>query len=337
MTEQTDKPPANPEKDAVASDPAAVTAPEKDKGTKLTDEQVQTYLTSHPDAWQNLKAPVKVDGKEMEVPLAAVRDGFQLRSASQARFEEAAAKEKDLAAREAKLAEQGDPVKQLLERLKPAPKPPETPLEGLDFANDPFTATPQLANVTRELYKQNQAQEAKLKEYEKQSSEVKALAEGARDAQRNYEIRVKTETDFEKANQHNPNFTARLVVRDGKYDYDYGKNKVVSMTTIALANSEVPDAILGGKVGNTMSLGEITDCVIADLDRQDAERRAATAAEKKARLKNLASVAPTGAVMPEAPSKTTILPTDDAKTIGEKTALIEREIREQMAADGFKG
>jgi len=335
MDEQTDKQNANPETGAEASDAAAGTAPVQ--GATPTDEQIQSYLASKPDALKNLKTKVKVDGREMDVPLSEVVSGYQLRSASQRRFEEAAAKEKELTAREAKLAEQGDPINQLLERLRPTPQQPDTPLEGLDLANDPFAAMPRLAEVTRGLYKANQAQEAKLKEYEKELPKVKELANSAREAQRNYEIRMRVESDFEKARLHNPDFTGRLVVdpKDGKFLYDMGSNPYVTREAITLANSETPDERLGGKAGITMTLPEIADALSADLDKRAEAKKVAVAEAKQARLKNLAGMSQAGAVTPESLPKTTILPTDDAKTIREKTALIRREIQEQMVADGI--
>lgn len=334
MAEQSDKQPATPEKGAEASATAAGNAPVQ--GATITPDAVQAYLKSNPDAWKLLKAPVKVDGKEMEVPLADVRDGYQIRSASQARFEAAAAKEKELAEREARLAEQGDPIKQLLERLQP-PKPqqPDDPYAGIDFA-DPFAATPKVADVTRALYSKNLALEAKLKDYETKLPEVEKKANEAMQAQRDYELRVRVETDFERARSHNPAFTGRLTVRDGKWQYDLGDNPTLTAEAIRLANSEIPDKRLNGIAGNSMSLDAIVDALQADEERRVDERRAAIAKAKEERLKNMAGIAPTGAVMPEPTTKTTIMPTDDAKTRIEKARLIKQELLEQMQAAGVK-
>lgn len=333
MLEQTDKQTATPNKGAEASDAAAGNAPVQGA---ITPEAVQSYLKSNPDAWKTIKIPAKIDGKEMEVPLADARDNYQLRSASQAKFEEAARLRAEVDAEKAKLAEQGDPINQLLARLAPKPAQPETPLEGLDFANDPFASTPQLAAVTKELWKQNQAQKAKLSEYETKLPEVEKLANNAIQAQRDYETRMRIEADFDRARQHNPDFTGRLVVRDGKFQYDFGDNPTVTAEAIRLANSETPDARLGGKAGVTMSLPEIVDAISADTERRIDERRAAVAAAKQERLKNLAGMAPAGAVMPEPSAKTTILPTDDAKTRAEKARLIRQELLDQMQAAGIK-
>ena len=334
MSEQTDKQPATPDKGAEASAPAAGNAPVQGA---ITPEAVQSYLKSNPDAWKTIKIPAKIDGKDIEVPLVDARDNYQLRSASQAKFEEAARLRAEVDAEKAKLAEQGDPIKQLLARLTPKPAQPETPLEGLDFANDPFVATPKLAEVTRELWKKNQELAAKNKELESKLPEVEKLANNALQAQRDYETRMRIERDFEQARQHNPDFTGRLVVREGKFQYDLGSNPTVTAEAIRLANSETPDERLGGKAGVTMSLPEIVDAIAADTERRIDERRAAQAAAKQERLKNLAGMAPAGAVMPEPTAKTTILPTDDLKTIKEKTALIKREIQEEMAAKGLRG
>ena len=104
MLEQTDKQTATPNKGAEASDAAAGNAPVQGA---ITPEAVQSYLKSNPDAWKTIKIPAKIDGKEMEVPLADARDNYQLRSASQAKFEEAARLRAEVDAEKAKLAEQG--------------------------------------------------------------------------------------------------------------------------------------------------------------------------------------------------------------------------------------
>lgn len=333
MLEQTDKQ-TPPEQGGPTSAPAAGTP--QSQGA-MTPEAVQSYLQAHPEAMGALKAKVKVDGREMEVPLTDVVSGYQLRTASQARFEEAARLKAEVEAEKAKLAERGDPINQLLERLKPQqPQQPIDPLAGLDPAGDPFTAQPILANALRDLYRQNQELAAKNKAYETKLPEVEKLAQEALKAQQQYEIRTRYEREFEETRKHNPAFTGKIVVdATGKFMPDYGDNPGITAEAIRLAGSDVPDPRLKGKSGIQMTLAEIADHLVADEERRVDERRAALAAAKQERLRNVVGIAPSGAAMPEAQPKTVILPTDDRKTIEEKTRLIRQEIAEDMAAHGF--
>lgn len=274
MLEQTDgkqtPPPGGP-----APTTPATAAPQ----AGATDEKaVKEYLALHPEVLGSLTATLKVHGKEVQVPYSELPSHAQKGLAATQTWEEAARMKADAERKEAELAAKGDPFNAFVERLRPTPPTPPSPLAAITDPNE-ILANPQLAvSVMTE-------QQRRLDDLEKRYGELgktneTKLAEVARqsgEALRQYEQRMELARTFEETRRADPSFTASItgVNTDGTPIIDYGSNPYVTAIALSLKYSDQPSPILGGKVGKTMPLTEVTQLVRADMTKQvkEAETR----------------------------------------------------------------
>lgn len=337
MAEQTSEQAAAIQADAAASARAA--AETALKQGEPTVEQVQAYLDTHPDAAKQLQLTAKVDGEEQSVALAALQTSYQLESAARQRLGAAALKEKELATREAALAEKGDPtniMEAVLQRFaKPQPAP--DPLVGLDSPGMLIDDGPRLVNVTRGLLTENQRLAAENKAIaERQTLSDKRL-EAMEKAQTNVFQWTRMKEDFDGVHRQNPDFTARVTVKpDGTFDLDLGSNPVVTAEVLRLKQSgEIPDPRFNNQVPKTLSYAELTKGIEAAEAAKYEARKVAAERKHQETLRTSVSGVSSATSAIEIPSDLIDLPGDSKAEIWRKAEARGNLIREQARAEGL--
>lgn len=333
MAEQTvDKP--TPPPGGPASTPAAGTAPTGELAT------MQAYLDAHPEAATQLQLKAKVNGEERPVALAALQTSYQLESAARQKLEAAALKEKELAAREAALAEKGDPNKALERALRGVitPPTPPGPLDGLDSPESFYAEGARVVPVVRNLMNENQRLAVDAKAKEQRLAELEQRQKTLETQQANVWQWTRLKEEFDDVRRQTPDFTARVVVKtDGTFALDEGSNPAVMREVLYLKRyGEIPDPRFNNQVPKTLSYAELTAGIEkAEQAKYDARKVAAERKHQESLRASVTSVSPaTGAI--EIPSDLIDLPGDSKEEIRRKAEARGELIRERARAAGLK-
>lgn len=334
MSEQTADKQTPPPGGFASAQPAAGTAPAEGV---MTTEQLQAYLDKNPDAAKGLHLKAKVDGEEMPVRLADLQTSYQLESTARRRLETAALKEKALDAREAELADKGDPRKAFEDVLQSFARPQTTPdpFSGLDSQEALFTEGQKLVGITRGLYSENQRLTAENKAIADRQTALEKRTQEMEQAQTSVFQWTRTKEDFDGVRQQSSEFTARVTVKpDGTFGLDLGDNPVVTAEVLRLKQSDMPDSRFGGAVPKTLSYAELAKGVQAAEDARYEGRKVAAEKKHQETLRASAGMATpaTGAI--EIPSNLIDLPTDSKEEIMRKAVARGDLIREKARALG---
>jgi hypothetical protein len=248
-------------------------APATPAGSGLTKEQIQAAIDSNPELLSSLSVKAKIYGEEKPVALSELQKGYQISSAAQRQLEEANRIKREAEAEKARLAEQGDPFKRFADEIQRRNAPsPVDPLTQVDFDVDPITGgkvTAQQLAVEREARARI---EAKLKDLEE--SKLPAAQQFAQEAVQSYNVYRTMDEQFREVRGQIPDFSARAVFgADGKPSVDVGSDPL-TIATVRLANSDVPDPRFGNRPPKDVPIVEIYRTLENDL------RGRFTAAEK---------------------------------------------------------
>lgn len=268
-----------------------------------TAEQITAAFREHPELLQQVKRPLKLNGREVEASLSDVETHAQKVMAANQTWEEAKQMREEAVRLKAEATGKGDPIELLRQAfeplLKPKPAAPVNPLDALRADPTQFVDPAAVATAAWESDRRvgETVEQLRARVEQQKLDNDKAIAD-LRKEQSDREAWQELDKEFAVARAANPLFTAQVIRNTkGEPDIDWGAEPELSRETFRLVKaSDVPDARLGGRVAKALGFAETAKLLDADYARRRDERARAEATAREAARRDSAG----GGVIPSA-------------------------------------